>query len=145
MPTMQEQITAALQKLGPSTRAELAADLDSSGPAVGYHLKAMLGVGTIKAAGSMKERRFALPDQELAGSSAAPPQRRKKHRKSPHAKRAPRAATPRARATTKPERFLATVDAERRLVIVNGGEPLIFNDEQTAAIATLLFTHYDKE
>jgi hypothetical protein len=28
-------------------------------------------------------------------------------------------------------------------VIVNGAEPLIFNDEQTEAIATLLFQHYD--
>jgi hypothetical protein len=29
-------------------------------------------------------------------------------------------------------------------VIVNGGEPLIFTDAQTEAIAALLFTHYDK-
>jgi hypothetical protein len=39
-------------------------------------------------------------------------------------------------------RFIPVVDAEKCLHIINGGEPVSFNDEQTAAIATLLFQHY---
>lgn len=36
-------------------------------------------------------------------------------------------------------RFIPAVDAESRLIIINGHEPLIFTDEQTEAIATLLY------
>lgn len=142
---MQEQILAALKKLGPSSPGQVADHLGEASSSIGYHLKRMLDAGTIKAQGATSGRRIALPDQDFGAPPSAPTKGKKKHRKAKHAK-ARKAPTPRAqRAATPAERFIPTVDAERRLVIVNAGEPLIFNDEQTAAIATLLFTHYDKE
>jgi hypothetical protein len=82
-----------------------------------------------------------------------PPQPRKakkpKSRKPRHAKRPRRAKGastphPRPAAQAPAERFIPTVDERSCLVIVNGAEPHIFNEAQTAAIASLLFLHYDK-
>jgi DNA-binding transcriptional ArsR family regulator len=144
---MQEQILAALKKLGPSSPGAIADHLETEAGKLSYHFKQLLDAGTMKATGSGRRRQLALADQAFAAAAteAAPPQRRKKHKKAKHAKPARRAAARRApRAAVPAERFIPTVDAERRLVIVNGGEPLIFSDAQTEAIATLLFTHYDK-
>jgi hypothetical protein len=149
---VQEKITAALQKTGhPIAPGELAKLVDMEGSALGYHLKNMLDAGTLKASGAARSRRIGLPAHDFAApaSESFPRQRQpKKHRKAKRASKraaAPRARAAEAHAAPAAKRFIPAVDADRRLVIVNGGEPLIFDDEQTAAIATLLFTHYDKE
>ena len=64
--------------------------------------------------------------------SATPPQKQKK----------PRKYTRRARAAAA-ERFIPTVDVDKRLILVNGGEPQVFTEPQTLAIAQLLFQHYE--
>jgi DNA-binding transcriptional ArsR family regulator len=132
---MQEQILAALKKLGPSSPGHLAEHLGATSAVLKPHFRALLDAGAIKAAGVTKSRRLALPDQDLDGlrdAGRAPPQPRKakkpKSRKPRHAKRA---LHPHGRRALAP-------------VIVNGAEPHIFNEEQTAAIASLLFQHYDK-
>jgi DNA-binding Lrp family transcriptional regulator len=143
---MQEQILAALKKLGPTSPGALEDHLGASHAGLGRHLKEMLDAGTIKAAGVTKSRRLALPDQDF-GDKPAPPQRRKPKQ---HAKRGQRKAAkkaparPRAPYAPQPaaERFIPAVDAASRLIIVNGAEPLIFTDTQTEAIASLLFQHY---
>lgn len=143
---MQDKITAALKDLGrPVSPAQLANAADVPLSSLGYHMKKMLNAGTLKGVGKSNNRRVGLPDHDFGATApeATPPQRRKKHDKKKHAPRAQRAAA--ATRPAKPlERFIATVDAERRLVIVRDGDPQIFSDAQTEAIATLLFTHYDK-
>jgi hypothetical protein len=77
-------------------------------------------------------RKRAPPPQERTQKKA---RKQKKHRKAPAA-RTPRTARPTA------ERFVPTVDAEKRLHIINGGAPISFDDSQTEAIASLLLQHY---
>jgi hypothetical protein len=90
---MQEQILAALKKLGPSSPGQIADHLGTDGTKLGYHFKALLEAGTIKATGSTSTRRLALPDQDLATALPAQPRERTKRRKAKHAKR-PRRASP---------------------------------------------------
>jgi hypothetical protein len=85
----------------------------------------------------MKFDEAACPPPAPRRSTSARPSTATRRSAAHAARRAPRAAAP-------AERFIPTVDVASRLVIVNGGEPLIFSDEQTAAIAALLFQHYDK-
>lgn len=143
-----EQITAALQKLGPSRPGEVADHLGIEPYQLAYQLKKMLDAGTVKATGSATARRIALPDQKF-DETPAPPQPRatkpKKHRK---AKRARKATTKRTPSAARPAdaapapRFIPTVDSERRLHIINGAAPISFDDVQTEAIADLLLQHY---
>ena len=39
--------------------------------------------------------------------------------------------------------FIPAIDAENRLVLVNGSAPHIFNPQQTQAIADLLLMHFE--
>jgi DNA-binding transcriptional ArsR family regulator len=142
-----DDILAALKKIGPCAPADLAKQLGVEGPALRYHLKPLIEGGEVKAAGNRRGLRIALPDQKLdaAADSPTPPQHRRKARK-PKRKSKER-KTRRAHKTSlarTAERFLPTVDVASRLVIVNGGEPIIFDEPQTSAIAALLFQHYDK-
>jgi DNA-binding Lrp family transcriptional regulator len=148
---MQEQILAALKKLGPSSPGQIADHLGTDGTKLGYHFKALLEAGTIKATGSTSTRRLALPDQDLATALPAQPRERTKRRKAKHAKRPRRAKSPSARPAARAprerpapaERFIPAVDKDARLIIVNGGEPHIYSEAQTEAIASLLFQHYN--
>lgn len=139
----QDKITAALRKLGPISPGELADHLGVSREALATPLKAMLDAGAVKATGVTKSRRIALPDQKFESTRSAPPQqRRKQHKRRRHGKakrpqRAPRTTRPAAT-----ERFIPAMDAENGLVIVNGGEPVIFTPAQTQDIATLLLQHF---
>lgn len=61
----------------------------------------------------------------------------------PQQPKAPRKYTRRAR-PPEAKRFIPAYTADDRLVLVNGGgEPQIFDPEQTAAIATLLLNHFE--
>lgn len=133
---MREKIAVALKKLGPSAPGIIARELGEESSKVGYHIRAMEADKSLIAAGKGRGRIYGLPDQKLDGERSAPPQKhkQKKHRKAKHA---PRRTAPPARAT-----FIAAVDADSRLVLINGSEPQIFSEEQTEAIATLLFQHY---
>jgi hypothetical protein len=135
---MREKILAALKKLGPSAPGAIAKEISEKPEHVGYHMRAMAVAKALKAGGAGRARHYALPDQDLAGHKA-PPQRDSAPRK-PAAK--PRAAAP-AAATRPAERFIPVVDAEKRLYIINSGEPLSFNEAQTLKIAELLFVHYE--
>jgi DNA-binding Lrp family transcriptional regulator len=139
-----DDILAALKKIGPCAPAALAKQLGAEPSALAYHLKIMLDAGTIKAAGASAARRLALPEQEFGtGSSPTPPQHRRKARKSKGKSKHGKARRARKTPLASPaERFIPTVDAASRLVIVNGAEPLIFDEAQTTAIAALLFQHY---
>jgi ParB/RepB/Spo0J family partition protein len=68
---MQDQILAALKKLGPSSPGQIAEHLGTEGTKLSTHFKALLDAGTIKATGVTRGRRLALPDQDLA--APAPP------------------------------------------------------------------------
>lgn len=143
MAVTKEQILAALKKLGPSSPGALADHLEVD-QLPGTLIKQLLDAKELKATGAARGRRIALPDQQFDAADA-PPQQRKpkagKKRKGPKAKKARKA--PRARtADTPAPRFIPVVDAEKRLHIINGSEPVSFSDAQTEAIATLLFQHY---
>lgn len=136
-----EDITSALRKHGAISPGALAQHLGVD-QLPGQLIKTMLEENTIKAAGAARGRRLALPDQEIKGVTDAPPQPRKQ-RKAKKARKPKKARTAQAPRTAAPaERFVPTVDSEKRLHIINGAAPLSFNDEQTAAIATLLLQHY---
>lgn len=136
-----EQFLAALKKLGPSKPGVIADHLGVEYQNLKRAVREMLAAGEIKAIGKTAGRVLMLPDQKLEDRTGAPPQRRQKPKNRRKAKHARKARTaPAARST---ERFIPTVDIDRRLVIVNGGDPVIFNGEQTLAIAELLFNHYD--
>lgn len=142
----QEEIIAGLKKIGPCRPGELADHLHLEHSALGYHLKKLLEAGIVKATGTSNARRVALPDQKFEESTGpdAPPQRRQKresHKKAKHPRKAPRRTAPAARTA---ERFVPTVDAELRLHIINGSDPVSFSEQQTADIAALLLQHYDK-
>ena len=74
-----------------------------------------------------------------------PPQGRRENKKPGGKKRGARKAkkTRTPRAARPAEVFIPAVDADTRLVIVNGGPLLHFTEEQTVAIATLLANHYE--
>jgi DNA-binding transcriptional ArsR family regulator len=138
---MREKILAALKKLGPSSPAAIAKETGEKASAIGHHLRAMQSDKTLKAAGLRRGRRYGLPDQDLAWPVSKPPSNarpRGKRRKAakPHT---PRPA-PLQRAA---QRFIPVVDVDMRLCIINGGEPLIFDEAQTLKIAKLLFVHYE--
>jgi DNA-binding Lrp family transcriptional regulator len=148
---MQDQILAALKKLGPSSPGQIAEHLGTEGTKLSTHFKALLDAGTIKATGVTRGRRLALPDQDLAAPAPPQPREHPKRRKAKHAKRPRRAKAPSARPAARAprerpapaERFIPTVDKDARLIIVNGGEPHIYSEAQTEAIASLLFQHYN--
>jgi hypothetical protein len=142
-----EQITAALKKLGPSKPGEVADHLGadySSG--MKYTVKSMLDAGELKAIGATVSRRIALPDQKFDEAGAPPqerqkPAKRKGGRKAKHARKPRSAPAPRT-SSAAAVRFIPTVDADKRLHIINGSDPVSFSDAQTEAIATLLLQHY---
>lgn len=68
----------------------------------------------------------AVPASPPPGDKRA---KKRKYRKAPR----PTAAAP----------FIPAIDADSRLIIVNGAEPHIFDPQQTEAIATLLATHFE--
>jgi len=144
--TTQDQITAALRKLGPCAPAALAAELGCKRDALMYHVRAMLAVRAVQLGGTRMNRVLALPDQEIAGASPPPPQRRKPSRKkkgsgagSKPGARPARAARPAAEPF-----FIPAIDADGRLVCVNGsGDPVVFSSAQTERIATLLLKHFE--
>lgn len=133
-----EQILAALKKLGPSSPTAIANSTSISPSLTGYHLRALLKDHQVKASGRSNDRVYALPDQKLDG---APPQERKQ-KKGGKRKAGKKAGTPRTRAAAV-SAFLPAVDADRNLVLINGAAITRYNDEQTAAIATLLSQHYE--
>lgn len=139
-----DDITSALKKIGPCSPGKLAEELGVE-QLPGLVLKQLIEDETIKAAGAARGRRLALPDQKIEDAKGAPPQKRKKPRKGKKAKKPRKPQTRRAPpAARSAERFMPMVDVERRLVVINGGaEPLIYTAEQTLAIATLLFNHYE--
>ena len=140
---MQEEITAALRQHGPCSRRALTTHVGVVSSTLHRHLSAMLAAGAVKAAGKTIDRRYGLPDQDLAAAAGEPPPPRskgRKHKKRGKARAVRRAAAPRHAAPA--GRFLATVDARSCLVLINGGAPQVFTVEQTQAIATLLLTHY---
>lgn len=140
----QEEIIAGLKKIGPCRPGELADHLHLEHSALGYHLKKLLTAGAVKATGTSLARRFALLDQKFeeptqpeTTTQLRKPKKGKKAKK--HKARKPQPAAPRAQST---ERFIPTVDADSRLHIINGGEPMSFDEDQTEKIAELLFVHY---
>lgn len=146
----QEQIIAALKNIGPVSPGRLAAELAVESSALGYHLRMMLTDGTLKATGTTKGRRIALPEQKFDEASA-PPQgdkaapKARKTRKAKKQRKAKKARAPRTPPAARPaERFIPVVDAEKRLHIINGGAPVSFDGPQTLAIAELLFNHYEE-
>lgn len=133
-----EQILAALKKLGPSSPTAIANATGISPSLTGYYLRALLKDDQVKAAGTSNDRVYALPDQKLDGT---PPQERKQKKGGKRkAGKKTRAVRPRTAAETT---FLPTVDAERNLVLIDGGSVTRFNDAQSLAIATLLSQHYE--
>jgi DNA-binding transcriptional ArsR family regulator len=142
----QDLVLAGLKKIGPCSPGNLADHLEVEPAALGYHLKKLLDANAIKANGRSNARRIALPDQKFDEAATPPPQQRKqqKARKPKGGRKTRQHRTPhRAAERAQPaERFIPAVDAQQRLVIVNGGEPLVFTDEQTSAIADLLLQHY---
>lgn len=137
---MKDKIASALKKLGPAAPAAIAKELSSTASIVGYHLRLMEAGKAVKASGKGRGRMYALPDQE-PGRIDAPPQQRKPAR-ARKAKKLPAplaAVAPGAAAV----RFIPVVDAEKRLYIINSGEPLGFDEAQTLKIAELLFVHYE--
>jgi DNA-binding transcriptional ArsR family regulator len=72
---MQEQILAALKKLGPSSPGAIADHLETEAGKLSYHFKQLLDAGTMKATGSGRRRQLALADQAFAAAAteAAPP------------------------------------------------------------------------
>jgi DNA-binding transcriptional ArsR family regulator len=140
-----ETVLAALKKLGPCKPGELADYLEVERPVITAHLKPLLDSGEVKATGATMSRRIALADQKFdEASTPTPPQRKQQSRKPKSGRKTRQHRTPhRSAARAEPtERFIPAVDAQQRLVIVNGGEPLVFTDEQTSAIADLLLQHY---
>lgn len=137
---MKEKILAALRKLGPRAPTAVANEIGESSSKVGYHMRAMAEVKELKASGNGRARIYGLPDQDLARPEEAPPQQRRATARKPRRKTAAKKAAPAARTA---ERFIPVVDAERRLYIINGAEPIAYNESQTLAIATLLQQHYE--
>jgi DNA-binding Lrp family transcriptional regulator len=135
----QEQILAALKKLGPSA-PRVIADTTGLDPSVcSYHLLALLKAKALKAAGTSNDRVYALHEQKLQSTPSAPPQKRKAP-----AKRRKAAKSAQPRATARPSAFLPAMTADLSLVLVNGtAAPQIFNPEQTQAIADLLLNHFE--
>lgn len=138
---MKDKIIAALKKLGPRAPAAIANEIAESSSKVGYHMRAMAEAKELKASGNGRGRIYGLPDQDLARPEGPPPQQRrapshKSRRKTP-VKRM------RALAARAAERFIPVVDAERRLYIINGADPVAYTEVQTLAIATLLQQHYE--
>jgi DNA-binding Lrp family transcriptional regulator len=125
-------ITAALKKLGPSSPRVIADETGIDPGALGFHLRTMAKAGTLTATGTTMNRVYTLVAGAAAPTRATPPQKRSK--KARKQKRARTAAV---------ERFIPAIDADARLVIVNGAEPHIFNPEQTSAIAALLLGHFE--
>lgn len=126
-----EQITAALRKLGqPSAPTAIANELKSDPAQVGYRLRAMAEEKSLLASGKGRGRVYALPDQKLAG---APPQKGKPRRRK-------KSKAPAARAAA--VRFIPVVDVEKQLHIINGSGAVSFDTPQTEAIATLLAQHW---
>lgn len=147
---MEDQILAALKKLGhPVSPGALADHLHVDAKSHGFRtgIKAALKGGTAIAQGKTAGRRIALPGMKFdeAPAQAKKTKAPKHHKAKAGHKKKRRAPARRAERTAEvtTERFIPTVDVASRLVIVNGGEPLIFSDEQTEAIASLLFQHYD--
>jgi hypothetical protein len=142
-----DQIKAALKKLGPVSPGALYDHLETTAAIAGPVVKDMLAGDELKATGATASRRIALPDQKFEDVQSAPPQqrrkpagkRKRKGKKAKRASRTPRAAVP---SPAPAERFVPTVDAEKRLHIINGAAPVSFSEAQTEAIATLLFQHY---
>jgi hypothetical protein len=142
---MEAQIIAALKKLGHAVSPGALADhmeVDAGSHGFRLALKAVLDAGTAVAQGKTSGRRIALPGMKFDAPDASA-RKPKKHTKAKGGHKKKRRATATRTPAAPIERFIPTVDASSRLVIVNGAEPLIFNDEQTEAIATLLFQHYD--
>lgn len=139
-----EEITVGLKKIGPTSPGALADHLHVELPALRYHLKKLLDAGTIKAQGTTANRRIAMPDQkfEEPNEPETTKQTLRKPKKGKKAKK--RKAAPAKQAARAPaaERFIPTVDADSRLCIINGAEPMFFSEEQTEKIAELLFVHY---
>lgn len=143
-----EQITAALKKLGPSAPRVIADSLGLEPSTVGYHIKEMLKAKTLQATGATLNRVIALPDQKI-DAEITPPQRRKPSRKKKgngagykKKPKARKARAPRATAPTPEHPFIPAIDADMRLVCLNGGAPAVFSVAQTEKIATLLLQHF---
>lgn len=136
---MRDKILAALKKLGPSGPTAIAREIGAEPHQVGYHMRAMEADKTLRAAGKGRHRYYGLPDQDLADRKAP-----EKHSAQRKPRKAPKSRAPNAApAPLAAERFIPVVDAEKRLYIINGAEPLSFDGKQTLAIAELLFAHYE--
>lgn len=137
-------ITAALRKIGPCGIGALASNLGVERSALQYHLKLM---PDLKYAGNRLTRIVGLPDQKLDGATtetAPKPKHQGKARKGHRPKKRHEPKQPRARRAEPEEVFIPAVDADLRLVCINGGTaPTVFTRTQTERIATLLLQHFE--
>lgn len=143
MSITKEQITAALQRLGPSAPRGVADHLGAEASALSHHVRAMLKDGELKAAGRTMDRVIALPDQKIEGTKSAPPQRRPARKKKSKLRKGAAPSTPQPK--PKPaDDFIPAFTADARLVIVNGSTPpQIFTPQQTERMATLLASYFE--
>lgn len=135
-----QQVLAALKKLGPSKPREIVDHIGADQAAVKKALKELLAAGDVKASGKTTGRIYALPGQEFQAADA--PQQRKQ-KKGGKRKAGKKTRTTRPRPAAAADAFLPTVDADRNLVLINDAAVTRFNDAQTLAIATLLSQHYE--
>jgi len=130
---IQEKILTALKKLGPSSPRVIADQVGIDPGKVSYALGRLLKAKTLKAAGTSNDRVYALPEQKLESH-----RKKKNNGKAKDKARAPQ--PPR----TETPLFLPALTEGNGLVLVRAGEePLIFNPQQTLAIAGLLLTHFE--
>lgn len=88
--------------------------------------------------------RFSLNPEHIADAPKAAKKKRKTGKRKT-SKKARRVAPPQHRKTTAPvERsFIPAITADQELVLVGHGDsPVVFNAEQTAAIATLMLANF---
>lgn len=143
---VREQVLAALKQLQTGTPVEIAAKAGVERYIAGRHLRDLLAEGKIKSSGKGRGLRYGVSDNALAHDqetdTPAPPARQKKKRKGAKKRKA---GTARKRAE-KASTFIPALTAKNELVCVgrNDGEaPILFNPEQTLAIAALCQTHFE--
>lgn len=141
-------ILASLKKLGPSSPRVLANDAGIATADIRKAGERLRRLGLIKVAGATTQRMWALPDQKLDG--AAPPQRKKKPRKSAARKgrklgRPPglpsKASKPAA--DQRANGFLAALTGKKELVLIEDGRHTVITRERTLAIVDLVLANFE--
>jgi DNA-binding transcriptional ArsR family regulator len=131
---IRDEILAALKKLGRSAPLVIADTVGGSASKCGYHLRALEQAGAVKAEGRGRARTYALAGGAGGG-------RTKKKRKGRKARRAQ--GTPRQQRQVAAAFIPALTAGGGLLVVGHGAAPLTFTPDQAAAIADLLFQHYE--